>query len=71
MSAKLAWFEPEILAIPKATLEKYQENNTELKPYQHYFEVLNKKIMFLQQKKKPFWLVQDPFLKFLLMFLES
>lgn len=43
VSAKLAWFEPEILAIPKATLEKYQENNTELKPYQHYFEVLNLK----------------------------
>ncbi|GAA2856458.1 oligoendopeptidase F [Pediococcus damnosus] len=43
VSAKLAWLEPEILAIPKATLANFQNNNADFKPYKHYFDVLNLK----------------------------
>lgn len=42
-SAQLAWIEPEILAIPNQKLTEFQNNESELKPYEHFLAVLRLK----------------------------
>jgi len=43
VSAQLAWIEPEILAIPNQKLTEFQNNESELKPYEHFLAVLRLK----------------------------
>lgn len=40
VSAAISWLEPEIIAMPKATLDQFIANNQELKSYQHFFDSL-------------------------------
>ncbi|GEL15743.1 oligoendopeptidase F [Pediococcus cellicola] len=40
VSAKLAWIDPEILAIPEEKLAKFQAEDAALRPYSHFLEVL-------------------------------
>ncbi|MDK1728712.1 oligoendopeptidase F [Dellaglioa algida] len=40
VSAAVSWLEPEIIAMPKATLDQFIANNKELKGYQHFFDSL-------------------------------
>lgn len=40
VSAAVSWLEPEIIAMPKATLDQFIANNQELKGYQHFFDSL-------------------------------
>lgn len=43
VSAQLAWIEPEILAIPNQKLTEFQNNESELKPYEYFLAVLRLK----------------------------
>ncbi|MCZ2492977.1 oligoendopeptidase F [Dellaglioa carnosa] len=40
VSAAISWLEPEIIAMPKETLNQFIANNQELKSYQHFFDSL-------------------------------